>query len=534
VPTARLRRWPIFAVLLLLGAFLPARALAQNDFRQLALAAEARGDWRIACGCYEEILKQNRASDLREAYQRCLRRLHLARRHHDQVYQDVVSQLTTSQALDVYEDVLNLVSRAYIDRSRATVGRLVQSGIQELIYALDEEAFVQTYLPGSPPDSIKALKERLAELPEKPGMSRSEARNLVWSILPLARQAGLVTRPVLIPAIALELAAGACNALDEYTLFLTPHSLSDAQATSQGRGIGTGAELTVMGKEVIVSRVYPKSPAEEMGLMPQDRVLRINGQPAEGMTPEVLADKLRGEAGAAVELEVQSPGQMQMPHTVRLVRRVVVVPSVEYRMLTEMMDPDPVGLLRIISFTDSTPQEVKEALAQLRTAGIRALVLDLRGNPGGLFDSGIDVAKLFLGSGVIAYTQGTVTEYNRPFKADAGNPFELPMVAMVNSETASSAELLAGALKDLGRARLMGQPTYGKGTIQCIFPLKRSPANLPSGIRLSVAYFLSPNRLPYHGKGIIPHDVLDTAIDNDSALNYAKAYLQGALKEMMR
>jgi carboxyl-terminal processing protease len=525
------------AVLLFLTWLLPfslSRAASSpdaraDDLRGRAQLCEQRGDWLEACRCYDELLRKDRSKgEVRDAYQRCLRQLHLQRRHRDPVYREALTRLLPSQALDLYDQVLKIVSAAYVDRDRADLTLLFRQGIQELRLALNEAAFLRDHLAGSAPEAVRAFQARLDTWPERRIYNRAEAKEEVRAVGQAAQEAGLDLGALFFVAVPLEFACGACNALDEYTLFLTPSHYSDVQAALRGKLLGVGIDLMVMDGKLTIARVTPRSPAEEAGLRVQDRLLRVDGQAIDHLQPEQVAERLRGEAGTLLELEVLTPGHTA-PRVLKLMRRPFVVPSVELRVLSEMSEQEVIGYLRINGFQETTLQEVKDALAQLQgVERIQALVLDLRDNPGGLFKSAVQVSELFLGSGVIVIGESRVREYNKPFKADIANPFLLPLAVLVNGETASSAEILAGALKEQGRARLFGQTTYGKGTIQCIIPVP----NTPAGIRLSVARLLSPTRRPYADRGIVPNEPIPT--DGEASLLAAKLYLQSLLRMVAR
>lgn len=522
----------IGATLLILSLFpnsLPAQGNRIDEAQRLALASEQRGDWLDACRWYDEAYRRDRTRiDHRQAYQRCLRQFHLQSRHRDPSYREVLSRLTPAQALDIYQEVLSFLSAAYVDRSRTDLNALFLEGLREIRIALDDSVFRKEHLAGIRPERIQEFKDRLDHWPPRKLEKKSEVRNEVLAVVGAAQRVGLSERqPRLGPALILEFACGACSGLDEYSLFLTPGHVSDVQATLRCKTVGIGIDLTVVEGRLEISRVYPRSPAEEMGLLPRDRVLRIDRQPIDHLPLESIADRLRGEVGTLLELEVLSPGQV-MPHPVKMVRRPVVVPSVEARIVPDTPDAELLGYLRIYSFQDSTLHEVKEALVQLQTNGIKGLILDLRGNGGGLFKSSVQVAELFLGSGVIVYGQSQLPEYNKSFKADIHNPLLLPVAVLVDVETASSAEVLAGALKDSGRARLLGQTTYGKGSIQSVIPLSK----MPGGIRLTVAQLFSPTRQPVTGRGVVPHDFVDT--ESDTCITAARAHLLGLLRMVMR
>jgi carboxyl-terminal processing protease len=518
-------------------AWLPAPLFAQTaslpQLRQQAAEAEKAKNWLEACKTYDLILRQDRTRvEAREGYQRCLRHFHQVRRHGDQGYRDAVAALKPSEAVDTYRQVFKLLAAKYVDRGRTNPKRLFQQGIQELRFALDEEVFRTNYHIKA--EVIEAFKAELDALRDRPIESADDAAKEILALARTARKMELVPKSLrkvaemIGPVFVLEFACGACNTLDEYSRFLTPSHFGDEQAALRGKFVGIGIDLAVVDQHLEIARVYPRSPAAEAGLLPRDRVLRIDRQPTDSQAPEAAADRLRGEPGSAIEVEVLSPSQME-PRSVKLSRRPVAVPSVEPAILQDGKSGLYFGHLRINHFQESTLQEVKEALAVLQTEGIQGLVLDLRGNPGGLFESSVQVSKLFLGSGVIVYTHGQVEEYNQPFKADSMNPFLMPMVVLVDGETASAAEVLAGALKENKRALVVGQTTYGKGTIQSFFPLDSAAwAKAPGGIRLTVAKFDSPAKVPYSGRGIEP----DQPGEGEAALNTAVDLLRTTIEKM--
>jgi carboxyl-terminal processing protease len=533
------------------------------ELHQQARTLEDRRDWLEACRAYEDILRRDRSeARAREGYQRCLRRFHLVRRHRDPVYLQAASRLTAQQAFEVYEQVLQAVAAAYVDPRKTSLSVLFREGLRELGFALDEEAFRQEHLPTVSAEVLAALRGRLDTWDSPLVTSRSEARKQVLAVIAAAQQAGLAFRPALVTVFILEFAAGACNALDEYTLFLTPGSFDPAHVArprlvSVGIEVAPSEEKEPMAQQatgLLITRVYPRSPARDAGLLPGDRLLSIDGAPVGHLQPEAVAERLRGPAREPVKLVVIRPGDM-MSRTVPLVRAPIVVPSVDSDLQTLYVamgepgsPPEPVaiGRIRIHSFQEETVQEVKEALASLQTAGIRGLVLDLRGNPGGLFKPAVAVTELFIGEGVLVITQSQaplaqptsrlphLRDYNRPYKAAGGNPVQLPLVVLIDGDTASSAEVLAGALKELRRdTRLVGQTTFGKGSIQCIIPLEKSPLErMPGGIRITVARILSPSRHPYSGHGITPDIVVSFDGDPDPVPAEARRQLQSLLKIM--
>jgi carboxyl-terminal processing protease len=494
------------------GVF-PSPAARADDFKDKAVAAANRHDWLEACRWYDKELRKDRNQpDVRDAYQRCLRRLYLVRRSQDHVYREAVAKLNLPQALDVYEQVLAAIGSAYVEPSRADVNSLFQQGVQELRYDFDEEVFVQEYLAGAKPAALARFRDALRDWQTHKVTTTKDARQEVVALIQAARAAQLEFKPSLQTAIALEFSAGACNALDEYTLFLAPGYYNDVQASSlQGKFVGVGIDLgpTADG-QIEVVRVYPKSPAAAAGLLCGDRILAVNRE--ENLTPEQAADRLRGEAGSIVEIRFQRNGAAD---SVKLARQPVFLPSVSDPLVLNVqtsMGTISVGYVQINHFQDSTVQDVKEALARLQTDGVQALILDLRGNPGGSFKAGLQTAELFLNEGVIVYSQSPLADFNRPFKVEAHNPVTLPVVVLVDRDTASAAEVVAGALKEHrpGNTLVVGQTTFGKGSIQGVIPLDKKPLeNLPGGVRITIAKLSSPGGHPYTDRGITPDILVD-------------------------
>ncbi len=376
--------------------------------------------------------------EAREAYHRCLRQYQIVRRHSDRVYREALARLSPSDALDIYESVLAAIPTYYVDHDKTEINVLFKHGVQEVRYALNQEVFVREYLKGAASSTVEAFKSRLAVWPDRKVEKASDARNLILALADLAYGDKVVQdKASFAVVLALEFAFGACTGLDEYTLYLTPQHYNTIQAALHGKFVGVGIDLAIVDQQLEITRVYPNSPAWSAGMQVHDRIVRIDQQAVEKMRPEDVAELLRGKPDSWVELEVAG-----RPEPYKLQRKPVVVPSVESTML---MDGSYIGVVKITHFQDTTLKEVQEALAELTTQGVKGLILDLRGNPGGSYPAAKKVAELFIPDGVIVNATSRIEGFNGESRVTGSfNPVLAPMRVLIDYETASSAELLAG------------------------------------------------------------------------------------------
>jgi carboxyl-terminal processing protease len=437
----------------------------------------------------------------------------------DPVLQSSITRLRDAEALRLYDEIITLVLSHYAHRETVDLEMLFRRGLQEMQWALEDRQFIQRYLSRARPADLENFRSVLLKLAGEKVPTQASAVEKVRQ-LTVAGQQWLRLKPGL---VALELACGACNSLDEYSLYLGPRRFLQANTAQKARHVGVGFELSVSNGRLEISRVYKKSPADNAGLSKGDRLVRINDQVVSTLAPDVAAALLLGEAGSTVSVQIIPRGEEE-PLVFKLERQAVLPTSVDYERLGDPMDSmNAIGYVQIHHFQESTVQEVKEALEALTAMPIKGLIVDLRGNPGGLFKPAVAVAELFLSTGVIVHTQSRLKDFNKTFKAMNMNPFapSLPIVVLIDGETASSAEIVAGALKDNQRATLVGQTSYGKGSIQGFLPL----TDLPGGLRLTIARFTSPSQQVFEGRGLVPdRQVNDT--DPDAALKVAEELIR--------
>ncbi|MEH2347761.1 MAG: carboxyl-terminal processing protease CtpA [Nostoc sp.] len=288
---------------------------------------------------------------------------------------------------------------------------------------------------------------------------------------------------------------------DPFTRFLDPEQYRSLQVNTSGELTGVGLQIALnaeSGKLEVVAPIVG-SPADKAGIRPRDRILKIEGVPTKNLTLDEAATKMRGPSGSLVTLLIERDGE---PETeIRLTRdRIALNPVVSD--LRVSAEGTPIGYLRLTQFNANASTELAHAISSLEKKGAAAYILDLRNNPGGLLQSGIEIARLWLDSGTIVYTvnrQGI----QGSFEASGASLTNDPLVILVNQGTASASEILAGALQDNGRAQLVGETTFGKGLIQSLFELSDG-----SGLAVTIAKYETPQHRDINKLGIKPDKVI--------------------------
>jgi carboxyl-terminal processing protease len=285
---------------------------------------------------------------------------------------------------------------------------------------------------------------------------------------------------------------------DPYSAYLEPpqHRLDSDRLKGEFEGIGV--ELALEQDRVVVAAVYSDSPAARAGVLVGDTVMSVDGTSVVGLLVDEVRLLIRGPVGSMVEITLQrDPG---ISIALGIERQRIKVPSIVWEL------PSPaIGHVHIRSFSDRTPQELAQALEGLAAGGVQVMILDLRGNGGGVVEAAVTVLGQLLGKG-IAYRElqsdGTETRYSVPFNP---RPVDWPLAVLVDAGTASSAEIVAAAVRDHGRGLLYGQATFGKGSVQAVFTLQDG-----SSVHLTVARWLTSDGHTIDGIGLRPHVVINT------------------------
>jgi carboxyl-terminal processing protease len=292
---------------------------------------------------------------------------------------------------------------------------------------------------------------------------------------------------------------------DPFTFFSPPVVAEFDRQTTAGEFGGIGAYIAQNERgDLIIMRPFAGMPAAEAGLQDGDVLVAINGSSTEGWTQERTVSELRGEIGTAVELDVFRPSDASRI-SVEIIRARVELPTVEASLI------DRTGYLRLFRFNEKATSLLADEIGRLLEQGASALILDLRGNPGGLLDQAVSVADLFLDEGTVV-TERYRNDDEYVFESTTGDIAEsIPMAVLIDAGSASASEVVAGALRDRDRATLIGQTTYGKGSVQHVYNL-----NDGSQIRVTVAVWFTPGNTVIQGQGLKP-DIEVSVGDDESA-----------------
>lgn len=298
---------------------------------------------------------------------------------------------------------------------------------------------------------------------------------------------------------------GMVSTLDPHTYFLTPSEFRQMKAETSGVFVGIGIKISVRNHYIVVISPIDGSPAAKAGIKAGDIIEKINNISTYNMNIMRAVNLLHGKVGTGVNLLIERKG-LKKPEAFKLVRENIILKSVKYMIL-----PHHIGYVRISSFQEHTNSQLLKALKimSLRDHGIKGLIIDLRNNPGGLLNQAVKVCSDFIKSGVVVYTKGRIKSQDvKYFALGKRPPFKYPIVVLVNSGTASAAEITAGSLQAHKKAIVVGTQTFGKGSVQTIFTLPEG-----AGIGLTTAFYFLPNGVSVQDTGVIPNFVVHSSKD---------------------
>ena len=312
---------------------------------------------------------------------------------------------------------------------------------------------------------------------------------------------------------------GALQSLDPYSAYMNPEVFKESQQETSGEFGGLGIEVTMEAGVVKVITPIDDTPAAKAGVKAGDYIVRINGEQVQGKTLMEAVNLMRGAVGTSIEITIRRKG-LKKAKIIKIIREVIEVRSVISKQIQ-----NKVGYLRLRAFNQNSGSQLKKEISKIeknkKTVGY---ILDLRNNPGGLLSQAIKIADFFLDDGEIVSTHGRKARENKKFFARKGDKINgKPLIVLINNGSASASEIVAGALQDQKRAVLLGETTYGKGSVQSIIPLKNRGA-----IRLTVSKYYLPSGKSISEVGVIPDIKVEEKgedfsinTDTDNQLNYA-------------
>ncbi len=457
---------------------------------------EGEQRWGDALSIYEEALRDH-PDEPTLSDRHNLAKIHydLNRRYGDSSFLRALSTLPDRQALNLYSEVLVKIESHYV--TAPNWAALVARGTQDLEIALAEKSFRERNLSSRSDPQLDTFISRLRRLVQtRPIQSRQQAVETVAAVAQFAQQQLQLSTA----SVGLEYACGAIGALDPYSAYLTSDQLNDVYAQIEGNFVGLGIELKAAGSALVIVKVITGSPAERAGLRAGDRIAEVDSKATADITTDQAADLLQGQEGSIVNIVVVNANNAKRRLSIR--REHVEVPSVDD---VKIIDREGgVGYLKLTCFQKTTSRDLDAALWKLHREGMKCLIMDLRGNPGGLLTSSVEVADKFVEEGIIVSTRGRSPLEDFNYTAHKAGTWRVPLVVLIDGESASASEIFAGAIRDHRRGNLVGERSYGKGSVQGIFPLSLAG----SGVRLTTAKFYSPSGHPISNVGVQPDIVV--------------------------
>ncbi|KUK13836.1 MAG: S41 family peptidase [Synergistetes bacterium] len=309
---------------------------------------------------------------------------------------------------------------------------------------------------------------------------------------------------------------------DPYTRYEDPQEYKEEQIQLEGKYGGLGIIITKKDDKIVIVSPIEDTPAYKLGLKADDEIVRIEDEPTQGMSLSKVVKLLRGEPGTKVTIWVRRPGKD------KLLKFTITRAQINLKAVKSEMLENGIAYIRITYFNQNTTKELESALKSLSKKGFKGIILDLRNNPGGLLNEAVSVAKMFIDKGVIVSTKGRYPWHTVVYEADGTAIPYCPMVVLVNRGSASASEIVAGALQDHKRAKLVGVRTFGKGSVQTVIPF-----NDGSALHITIAYYYTPNGRLIHEKGLTPDIVVNQPEDSkkDVQLERAKDILLEEIKK---
>ncbi len=416
----------------------------------------------------------------------------------------ILQQLQGSSGEALYAEVSQYIDQRHIQPT--SYQQRVEAALQHLMVAVETSSFQQAL--GIRPDTqtVRGLQRNLQAM-----ASQVQAQNVNQAI-GVMRQAGQMTSQALRvnpSSVSLAFIDGALSTLDKFSMFVAPEKSGETSAGLAENMVGIGVEIEAHPQGLKILKALAGGPAAAATLKRGDIITAVDGRSVAGLSLSGAVDLIAGPSGSPIKLDLRRDN---MVGDVTLVRRPFEVHSVsEVR-----MEASTVGYIKLDQFSQSSAKELDKALWSLHNQGMQSLILDLRGNPGGLLTTAIEISDRFLPGGTIVSTRGRTQNDNSRETAQKANTWRTPLVVLVDHNSASASEIFAAAIQENGRGLVVGETSYGKGTVQTLFPLR----SVPSALRLTTAKFYSPDGREMAGAGVTP-DIKVTGMTTGNDTNDA-------------
>lgn len=475
---------------------IPAAARAHHAQLQQVLSQgkvlEEAQRWGEALAHYEKAAKRfPQRHDIADRLTTARIHFDVSRRYSDASFTSAIDPARADKSFEAYSEVLLKIQAYSVNIPNWQM--VFDRGTRNLLVALNKPVFTEQVFRGWQPQAIRNVAQQLQSMTA--GVRVSTRHDLYAQVSTLARE---MARHTGIPpqVVVLEYTCGAASSLDAYSSFLTSQQYSEVMSQIDGNFVGLGIEIRNDNDTLLIVDVISGGPAQSGGLKAGERIVAVDGKETKVISPDTAADMLKGVDGSVVELLVESTAGEK--RRIQLRRRRVDIPSVED---VHIADQEfGVGYIKLSSFQRNTLREFNSALWSLHHKGMRSLIVDVRGNPGGLLDASVEVADKFVSSGTIVATRGRNPREDFDHSAKQFGTWRVPLIVLIDGDSASASEIFAGAIRDHKRGKIVGARSYGKGSVQGIFPLNRSGA----GIRLTTAKFYSPKGQAISGQGVTP------------------------------
>lgn len=419
------------------------------------------------------------------------------------VLSDLEKEVSRNEGIKVFQQAMAFISKNYVEEVHP--GDLIQHAVNGMIESFSHDPSLMN------PEQQEALQigktrilvTRILET-SKTEENRNGETKVLEEALTIVRESyvkernpGMRTNDFIYSAID-----GMIGSLDPHSAFMTPAQYSKIQADTKGEFGGIGIQTTIKDKVLTVIACLEDTPAFRAGIKAGDRIVKVNKEVTAHMSLQDGVDRMRGAPSTSVKLSILRDGWKQEKDFI-LKREIIKIRTVKTKMLT-----DSIGYIKINQFQQHTASDFSASLAKLSDQNMKSLIVDLRDNPGGLLRSAVKIASQFIPSGkLIVYTKNRQGK-KKEFKSSDNTPYAtIPVVVLVNEGSASASEIFAGALKDWGRATIVGTLTFGKGSVQTIVPLKDG-----SALKLTTARYYTPKGISIQTTGVTPDVVVKPAI----------------------